>query len=166
MSQTVYRFKSAAHFRQGFDQAAAAVRLGELQERDGGLSIEAIIEEGLRPESPLHPQFSYSSEEALDVVWRTEAQYLRRTFVAVTLMSDGTEREIRAVVPIYDRDSEERRFITTSIALSDPEYREQVLDQALRDLIALRRKYADLQELARVFAAVDKVAASRLKQAA
>lgn len=163
MTAMVYSFKEAAHFRAGFNRDAAAARLGSLLERDGYLSNEAIIEDGLREDSPLHPQFSFTADEALAEVHERQAEYLKRTFVTIIREDDDEEaREIRAVVPVYTREHpEERRYIATVEALSDAEYREQVLSQALSEMLALRRKYTDIQEFARIFKAIDAVAAKR-----
>lgn len=165
----VYQFKKAAHFKAGFDRGAAALRLASILERDGYLDTEAIIEDGTNPSSPLFPQFDISPDEAQQQAWERAAEYLRIQFVVIEVTGD-TAREVRAVFPVFTRESpDERRYIPTFDALGDDDYRQQVLDQALRDLISLRRKYADLKELARIFAAIDKTAAAReveLKKAA
>lgn len=162
----VFRFKSAAHFRAGFNREAGAARLAQLLERDGSLERDAIIADGLQPESPLHPQFDIAPDEALRAAYEREADYLRRNFVTIVKTEGGEPREIRAVVPVRAPDAEEdepRRYVATVFALADPFYRPQVLDQALAEFVALRRKYADLKELSRIHTAIDKMAESRAK---
>lgn len=154
----IYKMKDAARFRPGFDRDAGAARLAQLLERDGSLEIEAIIQDGVLPDSPLHPQFTMDPDEALRATWEREAAYLQRSFVVV-IDTGGAPREVRAVVPVFTRlDADNRRYIPTVVALSDADYRSQVLQQALTDLLALRRKYADLEELARIFKAIDATA--------
>ena len=48
-------------------------------------------------------------------------------------------------------------YTTTEYALSDPELRAEVIAQALRELSAFRRKYAELNELLPIFAIIDKI---------
>lgn len=159
MNEMTFKFKDAARFRPGFNREAGAARLAQLLERDGALEVDAIVDDGLKEESPLHPQFAFGAEEALQEAYRREAEYLRRTFVTVIVTPSGEEREIRAVMAVYEQpDDEGRRFISAVRALGDDEYRHQVLETALSELIALRRKYAELEELARVFAAIDRAA--------
>lgn len=168
MSAMVYDFKQAARFRSGFDRKAGAARLGQLLERDGYLSTDAIIADGLQKDSPLYPQFDIEPAEALQYVREQEARYLQRVFVSVEIVKDGDgeTREVRAVVPVYTREHpDERRYISTYEALTDEDYRDQVLARALGEAIAFRRKYAELQELARIFKAIDALAAKVEKAA-
>lgn len=156
MSAPAYRFHEAAHFRAGFNREAGAARLAELLRRDGELTTEAIITEGLKPKSPLHPQFDIDPDTLLAEAYEHEAQYLRRVFY---VYEPETNREVRATVAVYTRETpEEQSFISTFAALSDEEYRDQVLTQALNEFLALRRKWSDLQEFARIFKAIDSTA--------
>ena len=158
-TEMIFKFKDAARFRPGFNREAAAARLAQILERDGALEVDAIVDDGLREDSPLHPQFAFSADEALQDAYRREAEYLRRTFVTVIVTPAGDQREVRAVLPVLVQpDDEGRRFISSVRALSDDEYRHQILETALAELVALRRKYAELEELARVFAAIDRAA--------
>jgi len=155
----IYKMKDTAHYREGFDREAGAGRLAAILERDGRLETAAIIADGIQPESPLHPQFTMNADEALQSLWVIEARYLQRSFIVVKTLESGEKREYRAVTPVYTRaDADTRRFVSTIDAMADPEYRAQILHRALVDLLSLRRKYADLQELATVFQAIDKVA--------
>lgn len=153
----VYAFKAAAHFPEGFDREAAARRLGELLEAHGDLSTDAIIAEAKPKRSVLHSAFTWDPSVALDKLHEAEAAYLRRTFIVIREQEAGPPREYRAVLSVKD-DNGERRSVATEQALRDPDYRGQVLAQCLRELVAIRRKYSDLEELARVFDAIDKAA--------
>ena len=62
-------------------------------------------------------------------------------------------KPIRAFVSV-DRQGE-RSYTSTVHAMTDADLRAQVLATAWRELLALREKYAGLEELARIFAAVD-----------
>jgi hypothetical protein len=152
-----YGFKSRAIFPPAFDREAGAQRLASLLEREGDLSIESILRDARRKESPLRSAFTWDAGDALSKVQEQEADYLRRQFVVVTIERDEV-REMRAVVPVIVHDDPDgpRRYIPTMDALSDEAYREQVLRQALKELQALRRKYAELQELAAIFRAIDR----------
>lgn len=159
MSEMVFKFKDAAHFRPDFDKQAGAARLAAMLERDGSLSTAALIKDGQDKRSPLYPQFTHDPAEALRRVWTAEADYLRRAFVTVVPDEKGIAREVRAVVPVYaTEDAEERIYVSTVEAMSNEDYRKQVLQDAIDDFIVLRRKWADLEELVGIFRSIDRTA--------
>ena len=50
-----------------------------------------------------------------------------------------------------DDDTSERSYVPLDIALDNDEYRQQILEQAARDLNTWRKKYGELQELHKFF---------------
>lgn len=167
MSEMVYDFKTGAHFRAGFDKKAGAFRLASILERDGSLELPAIIEDGLDPGSPLHPEFVVSPDEAVAAFHERTADYLRRQFIVIQTNDAGERREFRAVVPVYTaKDADRRSYVSLITAMSDEDLREQILWAALKDLIAIRQKYRDLRELERVFTAIDATAKKFRKETA
>jgi hypothetical protein len=153
----VYKFKPAARFREGFDEDAGANHLGALLEKHGRITREIVRDDALQESSPLYPALTHDATEALRIVNLNEADYLIRQWITVRI-EDGAAREVRAVVPVFvDRDDEKRQYVATMDALSNEEWRKQVIENALREFLNLRRKWADLSELARIFEAIDQL---------
>lgn len=166
MTQTV-GFKDGARFRSGFDREAGAMRLKALLDRHGNLDVDVVIKDAKRETSPLHPAFIWEADEALLHSHVITAQKLLTNFVTVTIAEDGRRDEFRAAVPVRILEDDEKRvYVSRDEAMSNVDYRGQVLTQAKNELFAFQRKYASLKELASIFAAIDTLRPNEEAQAA
>jgi len=156
----VYRFKDAAHLPKGLRPQDVGERLASIRESEGvGFTPESVLADAVSEASPLHPAFTWDDAQAAAERRLEQAAYLIRS-VTIVYRDEARdeEREVRAFFPVTVRDAEEGRYLPIYTAMSDDDYRRQVLERGLGDLLALRRKYQDIQEFARIFAAIDKVA--------
>jgi len=149
-------FKDGARFRPGFDHKAGAQRMQAILQRDGGLTVEALIKDARRTSSALRDAFIWDAAEALEHSHITTAQHLLTNFVVVTVADDETRSEEKAIHPVYlTEEADDRVYVKTESAFSNVALRAQVLDRAKAELGTFRRKYARFQELAGVFAAIE-----------
>jgi hypothetical protein len=154
----IYRgFKEAARFRADFDREAGAARLQHLLDKHGHIDRTTVRRDAKSQRSPLHAAFTWDAQEALDKVQDSEADYLLRSWVTITITEDKGREEIRAAFPVVITENESRAYVSREEAFENPDYRSQVLAQALHELQSFRRKYNALQELARVFAAIEEL---------
>lgn len=153
---TVYAFKPAAHLSSKLDPQLVGERIAALG--GGDATPDLIVEEARSPDSPLHPHFTWDDTEAAHRWRRAEAGYLVRHVQVVHQLEDGTEARGPAFVSVRIEDEESPVYVSTVRALSDADLREQVLNEALDTFVAFRRRYQDLHELARIFAAIDTTA--------
>lgn len=120
------------------------------------LTAEVVADAALDPGSPLHPAIYHVGEvEAAWLHYVTRARELMRFTLKIVVIA-GEERTIRLVQPV-SRPLGPVVYKDLPDIMSDPEYRECVLRNAIRELLAVRRKFAHLQELAIVFQAIDVV---------
>ena len=138
----------------GLDAQVVGERLDAIRERDGGITAEAVVDDARPVDSPLHPAFEWDDSVAAEKYRLDQARYLIR---AVVIQRPDVEepRPVRAFVVVKESDGNEV-YTSTIKALSDEELRRQVLERALRELDAWRRRYEDLAELAEVLAAADR----------
>lgn len=132
-------------------------RLAEIDRR-GGRSItpDAVVADARSAESPLHLFFEWDDAAAAEAHRIERARYLIRS-VRVVIEKEGREPFTpRAFVRAGTEGAEYKRV---QVVLAQPDLREDLLRRALDELRAWRRRYADLKELAEVFAAVDRTAA-------
>lgn len=134
------------------------------QENGGLLQPQVVVNEAQNPESPLHPYFDWDDSEAA-CKWRLE-QARRLIRVAVTIIHPDQTEPIRTYVSLLDDRMTRAGYRSTVEVLNDKERRDAMLQQALRELAAFRKKYAVLSELAEVFAAADAVLAGQKEQSA
>lgn len=128
--------------------------LSELCKSNGGLlEPEQVVNYAADPSTLLHSKFTWDDDEASHL-WRLhQARNLIRVVVTV---EKRTNTEIRAFVSLSsDREEGGYRLMTT--VLNNKGMRQQMLEDAKRELILFREKYSMLKELSKVFEAIDSI---------
>jgi hypothetical protein len=122
----------------------------------GVCSPRALVNESRPEDAPLHEVFEWDNEVAGEQFRVIQARAVIRNVVIV----DG-ESALPAFVhvTVTDAESDEDRegYMNSAAAMAEARTRTQVLREAVGQLNGLRRRYADLQELAVVWTAVDQV---------
>jgi hypothetical protein len=154
-STVVYKFRSGFHMTGDPQKVGAA--LETLWNGNGGhLAPEDVVVEAAKRRSVLHPYFEWDDTEAARQYRLSQAGYLIRAIVVSPAESEPPFEPVRAFVSVGGPDDEQARSFThIREAMRDEELRGQVLQRARAELVAWRKRYADLQAFAEVFAAVD-----------
>lgn len=151
----VYRWKKGSVVAA--DPQVAGEVCAEL-ERSVGLTQANLVEASRDEDAPLHGCFEWDDEVAAEKYRENQAGYIIRSLEAVVV--EGSDPQ-RAFLNIVSEGA--RSYSSTEVLLRDETSREAVLAQAMMELEAFRRKYAGLEELAELFAAMDSL---KLKEAA
>ncbi len=123
---------------------------------------EIVVDEARSETSPLHSFFTWDDAEAAEHCRQDEA---RRIIRSVIIIPDPEEDAptIRAFVSVKSVKNEDRfsgqAYVSTVTALSDERYRAQVIEAAHAELVAWKNRYKALKEFAKVFEAVEELAA-------
>ena len=135
---------------------------GELERiRDGKpLILQSVIDESKPKKSVLHGEFEWRNAIAGNN-WRLYEA--RKIVQSVEIIEEKTRKPFRAYESIIietdgDDDDEKttvRSFLPVEEIMADPDLRDELLGRAIRDVLALKRRYSNLQEMAQVFAAMD-----------
>ena len=133
--------------------------LKEIARRDGGLLRPASVVDAARDEkSPLHGAFEWDDTEAAQKYRLLQAQSLIRSF-KVEIERNGQTLTVPVFVGIStDRtgDKADNPYRMLEQVVEKPDLMAVAVRDAIDQLEALRKRYAHLQELADVWAAVDK----------
>lgn len=133
--------------------------LKEIARRDGGLLRPAAVVDAARDEkSPLHGAFEWDDTEAAQKYRLLQAQSLIRSF-KVKIERNGQTQTVPVFVGVStDRtgDKADNPYRMLEQVVEKPDLMAVAVRDALDQLEALRKRYAHLQELADVWAAVDK----------
>jgi len=133
--------------------------LKEIARRGGGLlRPAAVVEAAKDEESPLHGAFEWDDGEAAQKYRLLQAQTLIRSF-KVEIERNGQTHTVPVFIGIStDRTGEksDNPYRLLEQVTKKPDLMKIAVQDALDQLDALRNKYAHLQELADVWAAVDK----------
>lgn len=149
---------------KGTDPSVVAELRRLSEENDGTLTPEAVVEAARAEESALHDKFDWEDSEAAHK-WRLfQARNLLR--VVVTYIGSAEDQICtRVFVSLTtDRMNEGGGYREIKAVLSNKEYRDQLLADALEEMRRFEQKYSALKELAGVFSAIRK-AANRRKAA-
>lgn len=147
----IYQWKPEARVRVDAQIAGAEMeRLRVLH--NGRLERNLVLEAARNPLNPLHPEFEWDDRKAAEAHRMDRAGYLIRS-IEVVVTEPVEAKPVRAFVSVTRDD--DRSYTSVSHALADPALRQQVLMAALRELEAWRERYAELVELAQVFAAIE-----------
>lgn len=136
----------------------AQSRIDELKriakENNGLLSPKAVVDAARDEESPLHDSFTWDDTEAAENYRLWQARKLIRVTVERVQVGEET-RSVNVWVSLTpDREVEGGGYREVVAVMKNKGRREQLLADALSELERVRVKYADLEELAEVFAAV------------
>lgn len=148
----VYKWNSGAHIK------ASAQDAGELcaaLETQGKLTPHEVVEASRPEDAPLHDEFEWDDAKAAERYRETQASYIIRSIEVV--ISGKTEPTVtRGFVSLVTSDGG-REYHEVNKVLSITNQRDMLLIEAKRELAAFKRKYEVLEELADVFAAIDRV---------
>jgi hypothetical protein len=147
--------------RLKIDAQAAGEHLEKLRKLKGGpLSNEDIVADARSLRSPLHAHFEWDDQRAATMFRLDQAGYILRSITYVELVEDDEGNEVEMQRRRYFS-VEDHAYEDVAIAMESPELRAVVISKALREFEAFRSKYEDLDELAGLFAAFDKVKKTR-----
>lgn len=129
-----------------------------LSESSGGLTARRLLEESRDENALMHNCFEWDDTKAAEAHRISQARYMIRTCVC-TIVDDGGEKkseDVRAFVSVSETKHAERGIYQPVVkALSNSDSRAIVLENAKRDLISFKQKYATLSELSDVLTAID-----------
>lgn len=155
-----YKWKKAAQIKIKPDVAVA--ELERIRAKNGYLKPEDVVEEAKRKTSRLHDYFVWDDSEAAQKYRIWQARHLIAVLVVVRTDDESDEPlTVRAYAHMKDDEENENagpHYVNVLEGMTDLGMRERILADALKELAAFRRKYADLKELAAIFAEVDKIA--------
>ena len=134
------------------------------KESDGVVDVDKAIHWSKPKDAPLHNALTWNKDDALKKVQRDEMRYAIRS---IEVVRDEIATPMRAyesvqveVVEESGKDEKPKKqhvFRTVEDQLSHPDYRAQLLGQAVRDALAFRKRYAALSELSLLIEVIDQV---------
>ena len=154
-----YQWKKTA----GGVAGVSAQDFGEAVESLGKNAGTQQIVDAARPDdSPIHRAFEWDDAVAAEAHRRSQARnHVHHLAIVVDTGTGGTKKinafhSIKVVSGPSSLDS--HRYMAVDDALSDPSSREQIIDNARRELMAWRSKYDDLCDVfGQVFDAISDV---------
>lgn len=149
-----YGWSQGSHMPHGVDANAVAEELNKLGNK---VVPEIIVQKAKSPRSAMHPCFEWDDSVAAHEYRLTQARHLARSLVVSVQRADGEPRYVRAFVSVQHPEDEENTYTPYAVVMSDDWLRQQALARVKAQLQAIRERYSELEELAEVFTAIDRL---------
>ena len=133
------------------------------QANNGILKTEAVVEYAKNPETAMHSWFTWDDSEAAHNYRIWQARQLIRVVIKESPKEDLEPMRVY-VSMLEDRYGEGGGYRSMDEVLTDKELREQLIEQATKEFDRWREKYEHINDLAEVFAAMDRVKHKRRKK--
>jgi hypothetical protein len=155
-----FRWREGSHHKVEAKVAAAEVQ-ALLDKKGDKVEASDVLASAASPRSPLHPEFEWDDTKAAREHRLLQARNLLNAIkVIYVTVEHGEPKSIEysfvSAIQNTDEGGQAHYYISTEEGLKKPDQRAEMLENALSELRAFRRKYAVLTELASVFAAIDK----------
>lgn len=153
------KWKQGSHIKTRPEVAYKAL---EKIRRAGGGSIapEAVVDASRPKSAPLHKEFEWDDSVAAEQYRVNQARYIVRSIEVKRVGLPAVQSRAYEATVVKEASKPQAKprsvYQTTEDILRDPVSRAELLTSFVRDIQALRRRYAALSELALVWTAVDK----------
>ena len=155
-----FRWREGSHHK--IEAKVAAAEVQSLMDKKGG-KIEAsdVLEVAESPKNPLHPEFEWNDSKAAREHRLLQARNLLNGIKVIYVTVEHGESKTYEVsfssaIANTDEGGQAHYYISTEEGLRKPDQRAEMLENALSELRAFKKKYAALNELAAVLDAIDK----------
>lgn len=154
----VYQWRPGSRFST-VDAQTAGERLAKLEEQNGQLTAQIVVDDARPEAAPLHSIFEWDDSIAAEKYREEQARHVIRS-VVVTEIIPNQQRPVRAFVHIQKqedvRSTSERTYANTMKVFQDEELREQVIKRARRELMGWHQRYNEFVEFSQTVAAIEK----------
>lgn len=138
----------------------AGEELARIEREKGALTPELVVDASRAESAPLHPVFEWNDKKAAECYRIVQAGSLIRN-VTVKIEEAPRMEPVRAFVNVAPVGKRKGVFVSIKSAMDDADSRETVIARALAELEKVKEKYKNLQELAGIFAEIDRLTMER-----
>lgn len=147
----VYQFKQGS-FISGNISAQTAGEVCEKLERENRLSAKELLDVSRPADAPLHDAFEWRDDVAAEQFREQQARHIINCICVVD--EAKTAEPVRAFFNIVRTEQQYQHIETILRSENDTQL---LLQQALKELEAFKKKYAQLEQLAEVFRAIEEI---------
>lgn len=148
----VYQWKSGSCIKG--DAQKSGELFEQLSATEEGLTARTLLDANKPEEAPLHNDYEWNDTKAAEE-WRLhQSRHFINSIAIIIAMPDKEEPELVRAFHIV---SEAHKYEPISAIVNEPNKYEILLNNALSELEAFKRKYNTLKELLPVFNAINEV---------
>lgn len=130
----------------GGDAQAVGEELNRIQNRDGGVTAKAVVDEARPEASPLHRYFEWDDSVASEKYREIQGGRVIRNIRVVRTGDEGEPVRHIAYLSVTRSDTGSRAYLPTARVMSEADLRRQAIGEAHAQLAAWRRRFAYLSQ--------------------
>ncbi len=142
------------------DPQKVGTELEAIYEENGKVTPQLIVEDARNPQRETHGLIEWDDATAAEGYRLEQARYITRNIIVVR-SEPAAEKEEEKVIKFRAFENvmvdKEQFFMPMREAVSRPDTRNYMLDQAMRALASFRQKYGMIKELVAVMDAIDSI---------
>jgi len=157
----IYEWRKHGAPGAGVDAQTVGEAIASIAEREGMCTPARLVQEAGGGARDLHRLFTWDDAEAAQR-WRVQEARNVINAIVVRVERNGQETEAPAFVSvgrIAETQDRGAGYRPVQVVVQDPEFRAEALQEAIKDLNAIRRRYEAIKELSPVWDLVDRIAA-------
>jgi hypothetical protein len=160
MAQIVYKSREGFRLTQEQAETFGPIIYSIIEENEGKEVPQRIVDSARDETSPMHFYFEWDDEIAGEQ-WRlSQARYMARAIVIIQ-KSDKKTSSIRAFVCISNSEdnenTKESRYAFSITALQDEKMYQNLLKNAMKQLIQWKKQYENFKEFRNIIMEIDKI---------
>ncbi len=141
------RFRSSARIPVALDKEAALKRIADIAATPGGLTVEKVLRERTKKDSPLKILFTSSKDDAAETTWKREASDIVG-FVVITVVDDDgsrctARRWIGSNLSVVGNDDDDNRSQRTYHPIEEVWTDERLMEEQRTNALMGLRKWCD-----------------------
>ena len=146
----MFRWREGFRDCVGVEAEKVGAELEALERANSGLTPGGVVEAAKDPHCTLHGLFEWDDTKAAGLYRERQASDVLRAIVKVVSGPDGKEQVVRAFfnVVVQEQDEEPKRcYINQESAFANARTREQIIEQAYRELQGWQDRWKTYSEL-------------------
>lgn len=148
----IYQWKNGFP-SHGADAGKVARHCEKLRKLNSGkLTPKLVVDDARSTNAPTHVCFQWDDALAAEEFRLAQARTMLRS---ITVQATKDSEPVTQYVNVQFAEEEERAYTSVHDAVQDPELRRQLLDKAISEVAAWRRKYREYTELSALFDVID-----------
>ena len=127
-----------------------------MKANDDRLTPRFVVEKARSQESPLHEYFEWDNRNAGDL-WRLQqARTLLNHIEVEIVVGEEETKTIRAFLNVKeDTNGKDSIYVSIESVANIEDYQNQIIEQALRELVGWKERYKAYKELGLIFGAIE-----------
>lgn len=144
----IYKWKISKY---NLDAQEAGEELERIREKYNSITPKIVVKESRNNDSVLHSCFEWDDSKAAEAYRERQAQSLICNIVVSKVNDTEVQSDVRAFVHIQN----DYKPIETVVKVKD--YRQEMLNNAFKELKTFKEKYQSLSELSDLFSYIDTI---------